>query len=95
MISGNWNQFVPPCRYTTNLVLPGDTWKMRKNESDQIKLKDTSFGSVFCADSEYVFSFYLKVIFGFENLCIPSKMDMVSVKTSFRNIGKKRKKNYP
>ena len=27
-----------------------------KNETCQINLKDTSFDSVFCADSEYVFS---------------------------------------
>jgi hypothetical protein len=64
---------------------------MRNNESCQIKLKDTSFDSVFCADSESVFSLWLKPLFEFENRWIPPKTGMISVKTTFFDIGKETK----
>ncbi len=40
---------------------------MTKNESCQKSLKDTSFDSVFYADSESVFSFYIKALFESKN----------------------------
>ncbi len=63
-----------------------------KNESYQIHLKDTSFDSVFCTDSESVFSLRLKALFKFENRRIPPKMAMPPVKTIFLGKEKKRKK---
>jgi hypothetical protein len=66
-----------------------DTWE---NESYQINLKDTSFDSVFCADSESVFSLRLKALFKFENRRIPPKTAMPPVKTIFLDEGKKREK---
>ena len=63
-----------------------------KNESCQINLKDTSFDSVFCANSESVFILSLKVFLELENRQIPPKMAMVPVKTTFLHEGKKRKK---
>jgi hypothetical protein len=65
---------------------------MRKIESCQINLKDTSFDSVFYADSESVFSFSQKVLFEFENRWIPSKIAMVPVKSTFLNTGKETEK---
>ena len=66
---------------------------MSKNESCQISLKDSSFDSVFCVDSESVFCFGLKLLFELENRRIPLKMAMVPVKTTFLDLGKDRKKN--
>ena len=65
---------------------------MRKNESCQINLKDTSSDSFFCADSESVFCFGLKALFEFENRRIPPEMPMRPVKPTFFNLGKERKK---
>jgi hypothetical protein len=64
-----------------------------KNGSCQINLKDTSFDSLFYADSESAFILSLKVFFEFKTHRIPPKMAMVPVKTTFLNIGKKRKKS--
>ena len=65
---------------------------MRKNESCQINLKDTSSSSVFCADSESVFCFGLKVLLESENRTIPPEMPVRPVKPTFLDLGKKRKK---
>jgi len=67
--------------------------KMRKNESCQINLIDTSFDSVFCSDSESVFSFWPNILFEVENRWIPPKMVRVPVKTVFLDREKERKKN--
>jgi hypothetical protein len=64
----------------------------QKNESCQINLKDTSFDSVFCANSQSVFSLRLNVLFEFEKRWIPPTMVIVPVKTIFVNIRKKRKR---
>ena len=70
-----------------------DTWKMRKNESCQINLKDTSFDSIFRVDSEPVIRLRPKVFFELESRRIPSKMTRIPVKTSFLDEENKRKKS--
>ncbi len=67
------------------------SYMCQKNESCQINLKDTSFDSVFCADPESVFCFWLKALFEFENRWIPPKMVMIPVKTIFLDKEKKKK----
>ncbi len=69
--------------------LPENT---RENESCQINLRNSSLDAVFCADSESVFCFRLKVLFESENRQIPPQIAMVPVKTIFLDKGKKRKK---
>ncbi len=68
---------------------------MTKNESCQKSLKDISFDSAFYADSESVFSFYIKALFESKNRWIPPKIVMVPLKPVFLNTGTKRKKNDP
>ncbi len=65
---------------------------MRENESCQINLRNSSLDAVFCADSESVFCFRLKVLFESENRQIPPQIAMVPVKTIFLGIRKEREK---
>ncbi len=65
---------------------------MRKSESCQINLKNTSLDAVFCADTESVFFSRLNVLFETENRQIPPQMAMVPVKTIFLDLRKEREK---
>jgi hypothetical protein len=66
---------------------------MKENESCQTNLKNTSFNSVYRADSESVISLWLEVLFEVENYWIPPKMARVPVKNYFsqHNKGKIKK----